>query len=571
MSTYKRDYVTTLPLLKQEAVEFSENNWNKFDADIGETLLKLLASTSHTVDYYFRKYLDNLLLPCDDWTSKSLIWELIGYKPPYIRADYLMVQLYWPNCGLLSYVPIYMYTPFKVVADGVTYDFMAAEDYLIPPMTSRVNIRLVQGSLQTIELESSKVKNNKVKISSDPIDYDLVTLSVSGQNWTQVRNVFYSPDTTKIYSLQREEDGIYLYFHSSWKTYVDDYNNTIKIYYITANQTFDDYTEDCLSIKFSGELLDTYGTDVSSFYRIFPLLNTDADTAIQPSTMEGDRVITTDDYSEKAKLYPGVATCKAYSWDNSAVVREPFVVSLIATGASGALRERTKEALVSYLQGIGSQLIKVNVYDPVYQGQVVRVLIDIGDFRGTLTEIQIRLTIKAALQEFYSLGSLEPGEEVSTKDLNSRLLRADSRILFVDTAIQNRVAANPFAIPILKSVIVITEAASVPLIDSASAIERITCVNFLVRSDSGTASDAITDFKATLLRREHLATHENIIYFDRAFYECAGVEDSLTTSFEFTDVGEWKEKKESGPLSGEGAVASDSISIEKLNNDPVTP
>jgi hypothetical protein len=60
---------------------------------VGDAILKLLASSSHTVDYYFRKFLTALILPNDDWDQKSLIWELTGYKPAYVRADYLMVQL----------------------------------------------------------------------------------------------------------------------------------------------------------------------------------------------------------------------------------------------------------------------------------------------------------------------------------------------------------------------------------------------------------------------------------------------------------------------------------------------
>ena len=43
MAVYDRDYLTTLPLLYDRANDFSHGDWNKYNDDVGDTMLKLIA------------------------------------------------------------------------------------------------------------------------------------------------------------------------------------------------------------------------------------------------------------------------------------------------------------------------------------------------------------------------------------------------------------------------------------------------------------------------------------------------------------------------------------------------
>lgn len=461
MAVYDRDYLTTLPLLYEKANEYSAGDWNKYNDDVGDTMLKLLASASHAVDYYFRTFLNALFLPNDDWDMKALIWELTGYKPNYLRADYLMVQLYWPDCGLLSYVPIYQYTPFKITADGKEYIFLCAEDYFIPPRTTRTNVRLVNGSLETISMISAKVVDNKIKLSDNDIDYDLVTLKVSGEKWTQVRNVYYSPDTTKIFSLHKEEDGTWLYLHKTWKEYVDAYDDNVTVYFVESSYDFEMYTDDCMTVEFNAEILTLDGEDVSQYYKIIPLLNSDealSASILMPSTTEGNRAITTLDYESNAKLFPGIVCSKAYDWNTPQVSTVPFEVAVIACDKTGSLSDHMKLVLKAYLESIGSPLITVRLVEPMQRRQNMIVVLDIGEYRGTLVERQIRSIVSDTLKEFYALGNLEPGRVVKNKELNSLLMHADQRIYFANVEFLNAIPHDPRIIPILGSVIIITSA-----------------------------------------------------------------------------------------------------------------
>ena len=485
MAKYDRDYVTTLPLLKENALDYSGGTWNNYPGEVGECLIKFLACTSHTVDWYFKKYLDYLLLPNEEWYPKSLVWELIGYKPPYLRATYLMIQLYWPDCGLLSYVPLFMYTKFKVTADGVEYEFLCAEDYLIPPLTTRINIKLVQGELIHKEQDYKKIEDNKIKLCDQDIDYDLVTFRVSGEKWTQVRNVFYSVNTERIFSLHKEEDGTYLYLHKTWEDYIDPNNTEMTIDFIISDSSFDAVTSDCLIIEIEDDLPDTNGVNVGSFYRIFPMPNSDTGYEMLPSTTEGDRVITTDDYTEKVKAYPGVSTAKAFSWDSFVLTRTPFQVRIVAAGTKGNLSGRTKEALLSYLKSIGSKLIDVQIVDPVYEAYDLKILIDIGKFKNTLIEIQIRLLLKQALKAYFALGNIGPGEEVTYREINSLLLHADARMDYVETTISKPPGYNPRAIPVLGNVKIITEATIMPKFDTAEFIDKIKVANAIFLDEEG--------------------------------------------------------------------------------------
>ena len=461
MAIYDRDYLTTLPLLYEKADEYSLGDWNKYNDDVGDALLKVLASSSHVVDYYFRKFLNALFLPNDDWDQKTLIWELTGYKPNYLRADYLMVQLYWPDCGLDSYVPLYQYTPFHVTADGKEYTFLCAQDYIIPPLTTRYNVRLVNGTLETIEQDYTQVLNNKIKLSDDDIDYDLVTVVISGTKWTQVRNVFYSPNTERIFSVHREEDGTYIYLHSTWQTYVDDYDTSFMIYYVKSFYDFELFTDDCLSVEFETELLTFDGDDVSQYYKIIPLLNSDEALSannLMPSTTEGNRAITTLDFENNAKLFPGIAVARAYDWNMPEVCSTPFEVALIACDSKGRLTEHMKMVLKAYLESICSPLINVRMVEPRFAKQDILVVLDIGDYKGTLAEREIKRVVENTLADFYAIGNLPPGRVVKTKELNSLLLHADSRIFFATTSFLNPQINSPMIIPILGNVITITSA-----------------------------------------------------------------------------------------------------------------
>ena len=420
MAIYDRDYLTTLPLLYEKANEYSDGEWNKYNDDVGDTILKLLATSSHTVDYYFRRFLSALILPNDDWDQKALVWELTGYKPNYLRADYLMVQLYWPDCGLNSYVPLYQYTPFKITADGKEYVFLCAQDYLIPPLTTRTNVRLVNGSLVTIEQDYTAIQNNKIKLSDNDIDYDLVTVVVSGTKWTQVRNVFYSPNTERIYSVHKEDDGTYLYLHSSWQDYVDAYDTSFIIRFVESYYDFNMFTDDCMQVEFQTELLTLDGDDVSQFYKIIPLLNSDealGSMNLLPSTTEGNRAITTLDFESNASLFPGIASCRAYDWNTPEVCTTPFEVDLIACDAKGKLSEHMKQVLKGYLESISSPLINVKVIEPQFERQDILVLLDIGDYRGTLAERELKKLVQRTLEDFYEIGNLPPGRVVKTNML----------------------------------------------------------------------------------------------------------------------------------------------------------
>ena len=448
-----RDYIESLPQLYALAQKYSDGKWNKFEDDTGDAMIKMLASSMHIIDFYYHRYIDALVLPNNNWKQKSLIWELTGYKPPYIRADYLMVQLYWPGCVNTAYVPIYQYTKFKVTHHGKDYTFMAAKDYLLPPMTSKANITLVQGELVTLKPSQNDLQkiNNHIKLSDTPIDYDLVTVFVSDKKFRQVRNVYYEFDTSCTYSLHREEDGIYLYFPDDWEKDLDEYNQKIEIYFISSDGDETGYTEDCLDITIDDVIMDTNGINVSDSYRIFPMPQKEIETSIVPALSDEDRCVTTDDYTNKALLYPGVATAHAYSWNTPDACTTPFEVVIYALGPNGLLLDRIKDSLGKYLEEIGPGNISVKVYDPIFMPYNLSIITDIGDYIGTLSEMEINLKIRQALKEMFAYGKFRPGDTITGNEIASKLLRVDERIMYVQCEIRPTPPIGPAYVPVLGS------------------------------------------------------------------------------------------------------------------------
>ena len=288
----------------------------------------------------------------------------------------------------------------------------------------------------------------------------MVTVTVSGEKWTQVRNVYYSPDTERIFSVHKEEDGIYIYLHKTWEEWVDSFDPTFTIRFVKSLYNFTTYTEECLSITFAEPLLDTEGFDVSEYYRIIPLLGTDAQSvaSLMPSTTEGNRAITVLDYEQCASLFPGLASCRAYDWNTFSVVKNPFEVMLIACDGEGKLSSHMKQVLLEYLESIGSPLITVKIQEPIFVEQDILVLLDIGDYKETLAETQIKLAVNTAIKDFYKIGNLQPGRVVKTTELNSLCMHTDSRIYFATCSFLNSVPKSPYIIPVLGNVVIITSA-----------------------------------------------------------------------------------------------------------------
>lgn len=465
MALGRRQYATSLTDLRREANVLSDGKWSRYDKDVGDAIIKLLSTVSHTVDFYFKYYLDNLFLPCDLIKSKVYLWELVGYKAPYTRAERMQIKLVWPGCGLLNYVPLYKFTPFTVTAGGVEYDFVLSKDYLLSPLTTSISIEIVQGKLLTKKIKVKDIVDNKYKITDTPIDYDLVSLIISGKEWEQKRNIFYVLEKGKYFSLDKEEDGIYLYLQEGWKNYLEVFDNSIILNYLESDSSFQEAPEECMKVSFKDKILDAYGQDVGEGFIIRILDDLDIEDR-SLSTVDNDRVITTEDYQNKTLTYPGIRAVKAYDYRNTGVVREPNKVVLVAANEYGKLKNRTKRSIVNYLYKVSYSKVKVEVWDPVIKKIDLHLNLDVGSYKGTNTESDIKLNISSELKEFFSIGNCEIGCNLDEMDIKSTIIRSDERIKFVDFMFPPQLSLNYLNLPVLGTVRYYFDTSSLPIYDT---------------------------------------------------------------------------------------------------------
>ena len=155
-SQYNCDYITSLPLLKERAYEVSKGQWNNYNEDIGETLLKFLATTSHTIDYYYRKYLENLLLPCDNWNSKNLTF--VNCTIDSNQGMCYMENIKMVNCKLLN--------------TDLCFEFSSVDAEISSPIISVKNPisgRIVAKEIGEIILDADLIDPEKTKIVIEKI------------------------------------------------------------------------------------------------------------------------------------------------------------------------------------------------------------------------------------------------------------------------------------------------------------------------------------------------------------------------------------------------------------------
>ena len=487
LKKYYSSLYQTLKTIQEEATVLTSNKWKIFSDDVGEALTLFLAAGLGVYDFYFRYFVDACFLPNDNPTNRQFLYELIGYKEPYFKADEVIVRLHWTSCGIEEFVVIPKYTSLTAKTNSKEYKFVVAEDYIIPPLTTQFLITLSQGSYNSLDVEIDDVLDAKVKICDEDIDFDLVSVVISNNEWTQCRNIFYEANPTRKYSLEKEEDGIYLYLDKNWKNFIDTYNKTFVIHYIVSDIDFNLYEEDCLLFTFDDPLYNQEGVEVA-YGEYFDMNIADSATSLSEvatTLFKDNRIIILSDFKEVLVAQPEILLAAVYDWDTENLVNydwetlgnpypqefneiknisnyqlEPYILYIYTVSKYGNLSIHTKDRMFRLLKTVSdSECLDLSVYffDTEFVPLKLTVYLDIGGNVGDYAQDEIRKLVNLKLISYFTIGNIDIGKQISADKIASHIYRSDSRIIFTEVRINNNPFIQPWQIPILGEAVLIFE------------------------------------------------------------------------------------------------------------------
>jgi hypothetical protein len=423
--------------------------WNNFDGgDIGETVLKLLASYTHSLDSFRKFYLDNLYLPTDEQDAREQIYEMLNLKYGLKRAMILTICFMWKSCGPLGYAEIPKFFKMSLVADGVSHSFLALKRYVYMPHSPRMYVDIILGDLEEQTLVVGEITGNKILLSSEDIDSESVVFSVDGFEWTQVRNIYYSKDKEKRYSIHREFDGTYIYLPDEWRDYTPSEVSDVVIQCAVVKPSFDINTQDAVQVCLLDSIICSEGDDVTNQFNVY-LMNTKNSATFGSSGKR--RVITLEDFESESKGFSGVQEARAFNWSDGILlnIKDPNEITLVVVGYEGALSNFVKSGLYSYLTSICLPEFNLTILDPIFRKIDVRLLANIGDYKDTVFEAEIYQNIRTAILSYMNVDNTGIGYALNTSEMMSAVVRSDSRIRFIDLRDYVDYFPKPNEIPIL--------------------------------------------------------------------------------------------------------------------------
>jgi hypothetical protein len=507
-------------------------SWNNFESsDIGEAILKLLASFSYSTDSYRSYYLENLYLPTDEVDAREQIYEMLNYKSALRRALILSLNFEWKGCGPLGFVVIPKFFKINIIADEVSYNFLTISKYMYLPNATRLYVDVILGNIFEKTLVSSEITTNKIFISTKDIDADSLSFTVDDKEWTQVRNIYYEREPKDKYSIHREYTGTYIYLPDNWINYIPSEVSEISILAATISDAFDINTSEPLTITLLDQLTCSLGDDVTDQFNV-----TLMKTANFPSvgTTGKRRIITLEDFENEAKSFSGVLDAKAYNWGEGLPlgIVIPNYVKLVVVGENGILNDYIKRGLVEYLTSIKLLEITLEVQDPTINKLDLKMLVNIGDLKDSVFQSDIYLAIRSAIESYFGYGKIGIGKGVINSEISSVVSRSDTRIKYVEIVDFESFTPTLDGIISLGNLSIIFDVESLFLYEAPTITDKLV-TSGLVVSDNGTTTDTLVNMEAEIYVFETWYW-DSIIpeaeYFEKEFFDSAIGIDSLYSS-----------------------------------------
>ena len=236
MYTYdRRDADSILEYLKAKAEEISGGQWTDFsNGDIGTVLLKLIAYLADMNNYQIDKALSELYL--DTLTEResalSLV-RLIGYEPRGYKSARVTIDLsLQPGYSVETGTVIPRYSWFTDASRNVHFSNIDEVRW----SDNKARFTVYEGTYtEEIKTMNDIDVNSRIYLSTNLVDPETVTLTISGDVVKRVDNVLTNTESALMYSVHIDtQSNLYIQLPSYWKDLVST-SNTITIEYLSTS------------------------------------------------------------------------------------------------------------------------------------------------------------------------------------------------------------------------------------------------------------------------------------------------------------------------------------------------
>jgi hypothetical protein len=359
----------------QSQSEFQDYN---FEGSGFAILLDILAYNTHYLGFNANMLANEMYLDSADIRKNIVsLAKMLGYTPSSVRSPFASLDIQ-VNDATGSTLTLNKGTVFTTSVNGVSYQYVTNEDYIITPTNGVFlfsDVEVYEGTLTTFRYTvDTNDPDQKFIIQSEFADTTTLKVSVQNSSNDTTTNIYslaggYNKvtDISKVYFLQEIEDGKFeVYFGDGVIGAALQNGNIVILEYIVTNMD-----------ESNGASTFTIATTISGFSDISITTNSVSQGGTTAESKESirfnapfsysaqNRAVTTSDYETLVKsIYPNAQSVSAWGGEDDETPVYGTVKIAIKAASGSTLTNSTKQNIITALKPYNVASVRPEIVDP---------------------------------------------------------------------------------------------------------------------------------------------------------------------------------------------------------------
>lgn len=470
MASYNKPYSLVVKKLLKDTSKQVPEFTNYTDTDPLVNLIKLTSAMTVSSSEYSEKYLDGKFIQhpssADEKTMYLLLeqFDMVPQKivPGTITVIFEYVET--PNSETYATIATSTVLPDDedsnkssitsqlIIPKGTVFlvgdvPFTILSDYYIKAYNSYTTITIVEGKYRSQDFYRSSIRNNRIKLDSDSVATDYIKVIIDNEEYGKISHAEYS-SLTDIFSIEYDINHGYNIVFSD-KTVSDIPESAkIRVEYIESTGTDKyDAMSDAITID---SYVEYEGRDVKkNIVRNTVVGYTTSDThhdegfnyEMIPIVMPTfKKAITTEDFTNLTRYFPGVAVSRAYDINSpehanpELNILSDYLTKVVAAPTTGYyISNLLRNNLIKYFEEIGIEHSEcaVEILDPVYI--ILNLTLGVNVSTNNQPELlDLYSSISKTIEDYFEVGNIKFGSYIAGDYIASLVAKLDERINYVD-------------------------------------------------------------------------------------------------------------------------------------------
>jgi hypothetical protein len=359
----------------QSQSEFQDYN---FEGSGFAILLDILAYNTHYLGFNANMLANEMYLDSADIRKNIVsLAKMLGYTPSSVRSPFASLDIQ-VNDATGSTLTLNKGTVFTTSVNGVSYQYVTNEDYIITPTNGVFlfsDVEVYEGTLTTFRYTvDTNDPDQKFIIQSEFADTTTLKVSVQNSSNDTTTNIYslaggYNKvtDISKVYFLQEIEDGKFeVYFGDGVIGAALQNGNIVILEYIVTNMD-----------ESNGASTFTIATTISGFSDISITTKSVSQGGTTAESKESirfnapfsysaqNRAVTTSDYETLVKsIYPNAQSVSAWGGEDDETPVYGTVKIAIKAASGSTLTNSTKQNIITALKPYNVASVRPVIVDP---------------------------------------------------------------------------------------------------------------------------------------------------------------------------------------------------------------